>query len=101
MLNNSSPDQAVYEPFLGSGTSIIAAETTGRSCHAIEISPAYVDVAITRWQDFTGKSATLADDGRSFAEVTEERLDGNQPSAPSPVAPTRGKISASAAGHCR
>ena len=73
MLNNSSPGQAVYEPFCGSGTSIIAAETIGRSCHAIEISPAYVDVAITRWQEFTGKTATLAEDGRSFAEVTAER----------------------------
>ncbi len=59
MLNNSSPGQAVYEPFCGSGTSIIAAETIGRVCHAIEISPAYVDVAVTRWQDFTGKQATL------------------------------------------
>ena len=53
MLNNSSPGQAVYEPFCGSGTTIIAAETIGRVCHAIEISPAYVDVAITRWQEFT------------------------------------------------
>ena len=73
MLNNSSPGQAVYEPFCGSGTTIIAAETIGRVCHAIEISPAYVDVAVTRWQEFTGKAATLADDGRSFAEVAAER----------------------------
>src|SRR5690242_2981150 len=55
MENNSSPGQAVYEPFSGSGTSIIAAETTGRSCYAIELNPAYVDVAVQRWQDFTGK----------------------------------------------
>ena len=73
MLNNSSPGQAVYEPFSGSGTSIIAAETIGRVCHAIEISPAYVDVAVTRWQDFTGKQATLEGDNRSFAEVAVER----------------------------
>ena len=52
--NNSSPGQAVYEPFCGSGTTIIAAEMTGRSCHAIEIDPAYVDVAVQRWQAFTG-----------------------------------------------
>jgi DNA modification methylase len=44
---------------------------TGRSCHAIEIDPAYVDVAITRWQNFTGQKATL--DGRSFEEVKAER----------------------------
>ena len=53
--NNSSPGQAVYEPFSGSGTTIIAAEMTGRSCHAIELDPVYVDVAVTRWQEFTGQ----------------------------------------------
>ena len=42
--NNSSPGQAVYEPFSGSGTTIIAAEMTGPSCHAIELDPVYVDV---------------------------------------------------------
>jgi DNA modification methylase len=47
--NNASPGQAVYEPFSGSGTTIIAAEMTGRACHAIEIAPAYVDVAVKRW----------------------------------------------------
>ena len=51
--NNSSPGQAVYEPFSGSGTTIIAAEMTGRSCHAIELNPLYVDVAVRRWQEFT------------------------------------------------
>ncbi|MBL6082380.1 site-specific DNA-methyltransferase [Belnapia sp. T18] len=55
--NNSSPGQAVYEPFCGSGTTLIAAEMTGRACHAIELSPAYVDVAVTRWQAFTGQQA--------------------------------------------
>jgi DNA modification methylase len=73
MLNNSSPGQAVYEPFCGSGTSIIAAETIGRVCHAIEIEPGYVDVAVTRWQDFTGKKATAEGTDRSFAEVAAER----------------------------
>ncbi len=71
--NNSSPGQAVYEPFSGSGTTIIAAEMTGRACFAIELDPAYVDVAITRWQVFTGKTATLEKDGRSFSEVGGER----------------------------
>lgn len=59
----------LYEPFSGSGTTIIAAETTGRSCHAIEIDPAYVDVAVKRWQAFTGNKATLDGDGRTFDEV--------------------------------
>lgn len=72
--NNSSPGQAVYEPFSGSGTTIIAAEMTGRSCHAIELNPAYVDVAVTRWQEFTGETAVLEGTGQSFAEVTAERI---------------------------
>ena len=72
--NNSSPGQAVYEPFSGSGTTIIAGEITGRSIHAIELDPTYVDVAVKRWQEFTGKQATLEDDGRSFADVSGERV---------------------------
>jgi DNA modification methylase len=72
MLNNSSPGQAVYEPFCGSGTSIIAAETTGRLSLAMELDPVYVDVAVLRWQAFTGRTARL-EDGRSFADLTEER----------------------------
>ena len=61
--NNCSPGQAVYEPFCGSGTTIIAAEMTGRVCHAIELDPAYVDVAVARWQAFTGETATLEANG--------------------------------------
>ena len=71
--NNSSPGQAVYEPFSGSGTTIIAAEMSGRACHAVELSPAYVDVAIKLWQDFTGQQAVLESDGRPFHEVEEAR----------------------------
>jgi len=55
--NNSSPGQAVYDPFVGSGTTIIAAEMTGRVCHALEIAPAYCDVTVERWQNFTGRKA--------------------------------------------
>ena len=73
MLNNSSQGQAVYEPFSGSGTTIIAAETTGRVCYAVELDPTYVDVAVLRWQAFTGQTATLAGEDRSFAEVAAER----------------------------
>ena len=71
--NNSSPGQAVYEPFSGSGTTIIAGEMTGRHIYAIELNPAYVDVAIKRWQDFTGQAATLEGDGRAFAGLEAER----------------------------
>lgn len=66
ILNNSSPGQAIYEPFMGSGTTLIAAETTGRVCHGIELNPAYVDVAVKRWQQFTGQTATLQSSGQSF-----------------------------------
>lgn len=61
--NNSSPGQAVYEPFSGSGTTIIAGEMTGRHIHAIELNPAYVDVAVKRWEDFTGEKAVLENGG--------------------------------------
>jgi len=69
--NNSSPGQGVYEPFSGSGTTIIAAEMTGRHCYAIELNPAYVDVAVKRWQDFTGQQAIHADTGESFNDRVE------------------------------
>lgn len=68
--NNSKAGDSVYEPFSGSGTTIIAAEMTGRRCHAIELNPAYVDVAVKRWQEFTGDAATLEGDGRTFAEIS-------------------------------
>lgn len=71
--NNSSPGQAVYEPFCGSGTTIIAAEMTGRSCLAIELSPAYVDVGVLRWQAFTGQEAVLEATAQTFAELAADR----------------------------
>ena len=73
--NNSKAGDAVYSPFEGSGTTIIAAEMTGRKCLAIEISPAYCDVAILRWQNFTEQKATL--DGKTFDEVRAARHNDN------------------------
>lgn len=72
--NNSQPGNAIYEPFSGSGTTIIAAEMTGRRCIAIELSPIYIDVAVRRWQAFVNGSATLEATGQTFAEVERERL---------------------------
>jgi DNA modification methylase len=66
MLNNSSPGQAIYEPFLGSGTTLIAAQSCGRVCFGIEIDPLFVDLAIRRWQAFTGEKATRVSDGAFF-----------------------------------
>jgi DNA modification methylase len=67
------PGDAVLDPFVGSGTTIIAAEMTGRACHAIEISPAYCDVAVQRWQNFTGQTATRPD-GTPFQAAHRETV---------------------------
>lgn len=83
MQNNSDPGQAVYDPFLGSGTTLIAAETTGRVCLGMELDPLYVDVAVRRWQAFTGKAACLHGDARSFDVIAAERLAGHQEANPS------------------
>lgn len=69
----------VLDPFSGSGSTIIAAERTGRRAYAIELDPTYVDVAIRRWQSYTGKSATLAADGRSFDEIDFQLADEARP----------------------
>ncbi len=71
--NNSKPGDYVYEPFCGSGTTIIAAEMMNRYCLGIELNPAYVDVAVERWQAFTEREATLAGDGRTYAEIARAR----------------------------
>jgi DNA modification methylase len=71
MRKHTKPGNVVFEPFSGSGSQLIAAESTARRCRAIEITPAYVDVAIKRWQKATGQDATL--DGRTFADVAAQR----------------------------
>jgi tRNA G10 N-methylase Trm11 len=104
MLNNSSPGQSVYEPFVGSGTTLIAAETIGRACFAIELEPRYVDVAIRRWQAFTGKSATLLADGRSFEAIATDRVPGEpkgETKAPSPEAAPEAEARRKAGGNAR
>jgi DNA modification methylase len=73
LLNNSDPGQAIYEPFLGSGTTLIAAQSSGRACFAVELDPRYVDVAVRRWEAFTGEQATLLADGQTFAAIAGER----------------------------
>jgi DNA modification methylase len=72
ILNNSSVGDAVYEPFLGSGTTLIAAESTGRVCLGIEIDPIFVDVAIQRWQAFSGQRAMRQRDGMSFDDIAKQ-----------------------------
>ena len=73
ILNNSQRGDVVYDPFLGSGTTLIAAEETDRMCLGMDIDASYVDVIIRRWQELTGKQAVLEGDGRSFEQVAMER----------------------------
>jgi DNA modification methylase len=73
ILNNTRQKDIVYDPFLGSGTTLIAAELTDRVCYGLEIDPHYCDVIVTRWQDLTGKKAVLEADGRTFEQVAEDR----------------------------
>jgi DNA modification methylase len=73
ILNHTERGAVVYDPFLGSGTTLIAAEDTGRICYGVEIQPGYVDVIVLRWQNLTGKAAVLEGDGRMFEEVRAER----------------------------
>jgi len=74
ILHHTRRGEAVYDPFLGSGTTLIAPEQVGRACLGLELDPTYVDVAIRRWQSFTGKRAVLDGDGRDFEAVEQERL---------------------------
>lgn len=68
ILDSSALSQTVFDPFLGSGTTLLAAERTGRHCIGVEISPAYVDVAIRRWEDLTGGQAVHKASGQTFTE---------------------------------
>jgi len=74
ILNHTKRGQLVYEPFLGSGTTLAAAELTERVCFGIELDPKYVDVVVQRWEQLSGKKATLEGDGRTFIEVSQERM---------------------------
>ena len=65
---------SVLDPFLGSGPTLVVAQQEGRTCHGMEITPAYVDVSVTRWQDYTNEEAILDGTGQTFAEVKAERL---------------------------
>ena len=74
MRLNSAEGDFIYEPFSGSGSTIIAGEMTARRVLAMELSPAYVDVAVRRWQAFTGLAASLEADGQTFDQVAAARV---------------------------
>jgi DNA modification methylase len=73
ILDCSARGDIVLDPFLGSGTTLLAAERTGRHCCGIEIDPTYADVVIRRWQAFTGENAKHAATGKSFTDTARER----------------------------
>ena len=73
ILNNSCQGDVVYDPFLGSGTTLIAAEKTGRICYGLDIDPCYVDVIVRRWQQATGKPALLEGTDTTFDEESVKR----------------------------
>lgn len=75
LLDASRRGEIVLDPFVGSGSTIIAAEKIGRRARGIEIDPQYVDTAIRRWQRWTGGDARLETDGRTFSEVEAERAE--------------------------
>jgi len=76
ILNHLKRGELVYDPFLGSGTTLAAAELTERTCLGLELDAKYIDVAVLRWQSLAGKKATLDGDGRTFEEIAEERRKG-------------------------
>ena len=77
ILDSTSRGQIVLDPFLGVGSTLIAAEQVGRICYGIELNPIYCDVAIRRWQAFTGQTAIHGESGQSFGE-SEEGSHGRQ-----------------------
>jgi DNA modification methylase len=72
ILDCSARGDWILDPFLGSGTSLIAAERVGRRCYGLEIDPLYVDTIIRRWQAMTGDAVRHAESGRTFDETADE-----------------------------
>ncbi len=77
----TKPNEIVLDGFMGSGTTILAAERTKRRCYGIEIEPKYIDVAIRRWEAMTRSQAVLTETGKSFTEVAAQR-NANAPDEP-------------------
>jgi DNA modification methylase len=73
ILDCTKRGDSVLDSFLGSGTTVMAAERIGRACYGIELEPRYVDVAIQRWQRLTGESAVHAETGKTYAGIASDR----------------------------
>jgi DNA modification methylase len=74
LLNSSKAGDIVADLFGGSGSTLIACERRGRAARLIELDPRYADVICRRFQEYTGKEVTLADNGRTFAQLKAERV---------------------------
>lgn len=85
ILDSTTPGDIVLDPFLGSGTTAIACEKTGRVCRGMDLDPRYVDVAVRRWQDFVGSQAVHAKTGLTFDQMAKIRW------APVPLLPPPAK----------
>jgi DNA modification methylase len=72
--NSSKSRDIVLDPFGGSGTTLIAAERTGRRARLIELDPKFADVIVQRWQEQTGQSARLEQSGKSFSEMASKKM---------------------------
>jgi DNA modification methylase len=79
ILHHTERGGIVYDPFLGSGSTLAAAEGEGRICYGLEIDPAYADVIVLRWQKLAGKAAILEGDGRTFEQIRTERGFSQEP----------------------
>ena len=100
ILNHTKRGELVYEPFLGSGTTLAAAELTERVCYGMELDPKYVDVIVQRWQTLVGKKATLDGDGRTFEEIARGTPEGGSMNRSLPPG-DRGSRSATSRGASR
>ncbi len=74
MRKHTKKGDVCFEPFCGSGSQLVAAESLGRRCYAMELEPAFVDVALKRWQEASGEEAVLESSGQSFSDVEQARL---------------------------
>jgi DNA modification methylase len=76
ILDVSARGDIILDTFLGSGTTLIAAEKSGRICYGIELEPLYIDTTIRRWQEVSGNSAIHLQSGKTYRELLEEKANG-------------------------
>jgi DNA modification methylase len=81
LLDMTNRDDIVLDPFLGSGSTLIAAEKTGRCCRGLELDPCYVDVILRRYHEITGQLGILRETGETASELAERRMREKEPAA--------------------